>query len=295
MNNFLYKLITVTIFFFSVSMFISCKQSERQKIDDKIKEWTNKKIKIPDNLSYSVYIKDTATVNIKNSAFKIVTYIDLKECSVCRLNLPSWKSFIEEMNSLSQNKIPVLLFIHTKDIMKLRYDLRSNVFNYPVCVDTDDLLNKTNKLDKDERFRTFLLNKDDKIIAIGNPATNEQIKKYYFQIIANQHPSKYSTKKEESIIIPHTIDLGEFDWNKIIKKSFDLVNNSNDTVFFNDIYSSCECVRLSKTKLILLPNSRKTMTFTFKAEKAEGSFYREIILNDNNKKEYVINILGISD
>ena len=50
--------------------------------------------------------------------------------------------------------------------------LRRVHFSYPVCIDEKDSFNLLNKFPKDNRFQTFLLDKNKKVVAIGNPINN---------------------------------------------------------------------------------------------------------------------------
>ena len=286
--------ITIVAVIFTTTL-SSCQQSKRSNVEKVLKEWKNKEIIFPDTSVFTVYVKDTATLNYNNAAFKIVSYVDLSECSACKLNLASWKQYISELNSVVKIKVPVLIYIYTKDIMTLRYFLRRDAFCYPVCVDTTDTFNRLNKFEKDERFQTLLLNRNNRVIAVGNPATNPQVKQMYFSIFADPRFSYDSSEKNSVLTMPNTLDLGEFDWTKLIKRTFEITNNTKDIIRLSNISSSCECLKLNANELILMPKSKNKLHFEFKAERAEGSFYREIVMYDQYGREYVVDVTGISD
>ena len=49
-----------------------------------------------------------------------------------------------------------------------------------------DSLNLMNKFLHEEHFCTFLLNKDDKIVVIGNPVLNSKVKEIYLNVISGE-------------------------------------------------------------------------------------------------------------
>lgn len=63
------------------------------------------------------------------------------------------------------------------------YILKRDHFTYPVCMDVNDSMNKLNHFPPDNMFQTFLLDKDNKVIAIGNPVYNSKVKELYMNII----------------------------------------------------------------------------------------------------------------
>lgn len=56
---------------------------------------------------------------------------------------------------------------------------RQDGFDYPVCFDEMDEFNHLNLFPRDMMFQTFLLDKEDKVVAIGNPVQNPKIKVTY--------------------------------------------------------------------------------------------------------------------
>ena len=78
-----------------------------------------------------------------------------------------------------------------------------------------DSLNRMNNFLHEEHLCTFLLDKNDKIIAIGNPILNYNVKKMYLDIISGKTVlSSYDKQLLTDVSISKTkIDLGTFSWN----------------------------------------------------------------------------------
>ena len=73
--------------------------------------------------------------------------------------------------------------------------LERHKFIYPVCFDEEDSLNKLNHFPTDMAFQTFLLNSDNKVLAIGNPI-NPKVKELYLKIIQSE---KIGRKDESKV------------------------------------------------------------------------------------------------
>lgn len=64
--------------------------------------------------------------------------------------------------------------------------LENSYFNHPVCIDEDDAFNRLNHFPSDMSFQTFLLDKDNKVVVIGNPIHNLKLGELYMQIIQGE-------------------------------------------------------------------------------------------------------------
>lgn len=62
------------------------------------------------------------------------------------------------------DSIPVFFFLYSEDIKNIVSMLRQENFLYLVCIDVNDSFNKLNHLPSDIRFRTFLLDEDNKVL-----------------------------------------------------------------------------------------------------------------------------------
>ena len=60
---------------------------------------------------------------------------------------------------------------------------RRDNFTYPICFDEMDDFNKLNRFPSDMTFQTFLLDKENRVIDIGNPVHNLNIWKLYMNTI----------------------------------------------------------------------------------------------------------------
>lgn len=152
-------------------VFYSCDRNKKEAIDSIVKKWMGKEILFPENSLFITYDnRDSVDFLSMKSDYRIVTYVNSETCFSCNLRLPFWKGFVMEVDSVSLDKnIPVLFYFYPKNKSDLYALLERHKFIYPVCFDEEDSLNKLNHFPTDMAFQTFLLNSDNKVLAIGNP------------------------------------------------------------------------------------------------------------------------------
>ena len=62
-------------------------------------------------------------------------------------------------------------------------------------------------------FQTFLLNAENRVVAIGNPVHNNNIKQLYLNIISNRITDKQKTIEQTDLRVDKNIlNMGQFDW-----------------------------------------------------------------------------------
>ena len=115
-----------------------------------------------------------------------------------------------EVDSLSDGKVPFLFYFHPKDIKELRYLTRKDGFTYPVCFDGKDDFNRLNHFPEDMMFQTFLLDKENKVVAIGNPVLNPKVKELYVRLLAGSEGTKTSATQTRVSVSQTVVDFGRF-------------------------------------------------------------------------------------
>ena len=172
--------------------FVSCTESKRRgNIAKIIKEWTGKEIRFPQELYCTSMGRDTACVDLYSDSYKILLYVDSTGCTSCRLKLQEWKKIINESDTVFSNPPEFIFFIHPKqkDEKDLQNIFKSNVFHYTVFIDKENEIDKLNKLPSRPEFQCFLLDKDNKIIMVGDPSTNKGIWDLFKKVITERNKS----------------------------------------------------------------------------------------------------------
>jgi hypothetical protein len=167
---------------------VSCKDKKTVEAERVVKEWMDKVILFPDIEATSIigtdslkYISENNTLS-KN--YKILFYIDSTGCTSCRLRLHIWKSYIEDLNS----HVDFLFYFQPKSNKELLSLLTNAQFTHLIYIDNKGELNRLNRFPNNSMFQCFLLNKDNKVVAIGNPVDNHKVLELYNQIITGKTP-----------------------------------------------------------------------------------------------------------
>ena len=105
---------------------------------------------------------------------------------------------------------------------------------------------------RNKALRTFLLDKENKIVAIGNPIENPNIKKFYLKILTG--------KEQEASAIQTTVKLSTQELNlssfpkEETKTGEILFKNTGDKPFvIYDVVTSCGCTKVDYPKTPIPP------------------------------------------
>ena len=195
----------------------ACVESGRERVSRMVKEWEGKEIVFPEHSVFTVQGKDTVSCPSGSSSYRILTYVDSVGCTSCKLQLPRWKELIAEFDSAADGKVSFLFYFHPKDKNELRYLTRRDDFTYPVCFDESDELNRLNIFPGNMTFQTFLLDSDNRVVAIGNPIHNSDVKRLYLRIVTGDAPSVTDKPIETTATLDlPVVDFGRFSY--IIKR-----------------------------------------------------------------------------
>ena len=255
--------------FILLAYLCSCQESPEEIALRLVNEWNGKEIKFPSRSVFTIQGKDTVEVEFGNADYKVVTYIDSVGCTSCKLLLPRWKELVTEVDSLTDGKVPFLFYFHPKDMKELRYLTRRDGFTYPVCFDKEDELNRLNQFPTDMTFQTFLLDKDNKVIAIGNPVLSPQIKELYLDLVTGKRFSKSSGQTAHVSINQTDLDFGSFPKEEKQERSFVLTNIGKGLLVIQDIVTSCGCTKVEYSKEPVRPGGTLEVKVIYEAEKAE--------------------------
>lgn len=205
-----------------------------------VKEWIGKKLIIPEELTFQ--IQDTPIdYDFNDADFKIVTYIDSTGCTGCKMKLRMWDKFINEIMKRDDVSVSFIMIINTAYSDKIKHIIYQNDFKHPISIDSDDLFNKVNEFPKHDNFRTMLLDLDNRVLAIGNPVYNPNIKELYRNLI---YSCSGEILESEDIESDNYISqaLGAVNCGDTIRQRFQLFNEMDNQIVLKDIIPSCHCI-----------------------------------------------------
>lgn len=263
----------------SLLVVVACQDRKREEAVSSVKEWLGKEILFPKNSVFTIRGKDTIDFALNASNYKIVSYIDTAGCTTCKLKLAEWQRFMEEVDAASPTHTPFIFYLYPKEVKDLLIEFRREAFNYPVCLDEKDEFNRLNKLAESKALRTFLLDKENKIVAIGNPLENPNVKKFYLKLLTGkeQETSAVITKVELST---QELDFGTFPKEEQRTGEILFKNVGDKPFVIHDVVTSCGCTKVDYPKTPTPPGGTLKFTITYEAD-SHGYFRKSLKVYGN--------------
>ena len=277
-------------------IFFSCKNEQKEKekhIAQLVNEWQGKQIVFPENLIFTRYLTDTTDYQIPQSEYKVLVYVDSIGCTSCKLQLHKWKELIEYTDSVTHGKVPFLFFFHSKDYKEIRYLLKCDGFDHPVCIDMNDRLNKLNKFPADMNFQTFLLDKKNKVTVLGNPVHNTAVKDLYLKQITRKDSPTKNILKTTAETIQTEIDFGTFEKSEIKETTIEVKNTGDNPLVIVDVSTTCGCTAATYDKRPAKPG--EALRVGIKMTPKDTGFFDEVVTvkcNSMNNQPVKVKIKG---
>ena len=258
----------------------SCSESREEAMLRLVNEWKDKSVIIPVRSVFTVQGKDVVDFNYRDAEYKILVYTDSVGCTSCKLQLPKWKRMIAEVDSLTGGRVPFLFYFHPKDSKELRFYLRRDNFTYPVCFEEDDYINRLNRFPSDMTFQTMLLNKENKVVAIGSPVLNPKIKDLYLEIITGKKRVGADKSVTTVSMDQSEKNFGNIPLNEKREHIFMLVNTGNKPLVIYDVVTSCGCTKAEYGKEPVRPGETLELKVIYNAED-KGRFRKNLTVYCN--------------
>lgn len=285
-----YCFLKYTILFFCL---MSCSENKKQEVTRIMKEWNGKEILFPQKVKFTFYGNEYVYDTIPRTEYKIVTYIDSLGCASCKLRLSSWQNLIQQLDSMNLN-IPILFFLHPFDVRSLKAILRRDNFKYPVCMDINDEMNKLNHFLTDINYQTFLLDENNKIVAIGNPVHNPKIKELFLNIILSNGRRVLQNNETKVAVQSSLIDFNTFEQAPRDTTIY-IKNIGIENLIVLDIIASCGCTLVDYDKRPIFPSDSLALKIRYNPDK-KGYFNKTINVYCNTAESPIkFHVQGVVD
>ncbi|MDR2968690.1 MAG: DUF1573 domain-containing protein, partial [Tannerellaceae bacterium] len=159
-------------------------------------------------------------------------------------------------------------------------------FDFPVCIDLKDELNKLNLFPSDMTFQTFLLDKDNKVAVIGNPVHSLSVKDLYLKQIATGKLSASGQPIQTTAEAEQTeIDLGSFERSEKKTAIFTIKNTGNNPLVLIDAATTCGCATSTFDKHPAKPGEILLVKVDYQAK--DSGFFSETITVKSNTNTWI--------
>ena len=168
----------IIIVVISCVAFCACNNEER--VIREIKELSGREIIFPSGYVSLSCDKSLSIDSLLMQNIKIVSYIDDLPCTECGVRmLHSWIDDICDIDP----KVSYIIVVQTQQKKSLFESIDSMQLARPLMYYDTPVFGDINNLDVLARNKTFLLNRDNKIVLVGEPWNNEKLSKLYSQAI----------------------------------------------------------------------------------------------------------------
>lgn len=163
------------LFFVLIITLTSCvgnNSREKSTVQDEIKSKIGKKLDLP-------FIPD----NNQKYRLKIATFVN-GDCPSCVDDLSLWEDFFPKIKNKDSLLFVVYLFSSDIGFLKKYCKLLSNPL-VTIVEDKGKIFYKNNSLSGNKLLHTFITNKSNKILLVGNPVFSKKLEDLYLKLINN--------------------------------------------------------------------------------------------------------------
>jgi len=273
---------------------LSCGKKGHDKQNKRIvHDHIGKEMLFPTDAVYTRFLRDTIDYRVPEDAdYKVVVYVDSTGCTECKLKLQEWKDFISYVDTLSEKKVAFMFFYNMSDYRKVAFRLKHEEFDYPVCLNRSEELSRLNHIREGERNHTFLLDKENRILEIGNPMFDLEIRDKYVAYMTGDHELLSFIENRTRVTVVHpVVDLGMIGKGVETEVSFLLKNTGRNPLTIFEMQTSCGCTCATYDQQTALTNGEIVVTAKVVKEYV-GSFSETISVRCNTDEPIFLEIKG---
>ena len=166
------------IIFLLISL-VSCQSGNVKR---ELVKFVGQEIVVPEGLQGTVNGRDSLVAGFLDADMKLVVFYDSVGCSSCRVShMYEWQDVITYSEHMGARFKTIFIFAPKESAYnELRISLRGSQMDYPMFIDrAGEFLKRNPAIPADSRFHTFLLDKNNKVVMVGNPANNDQLWNLY--------------------------------------------------------------------------------------------------------------------
>lgn len=182
----------IPIFLLAVVLFVSCE--EKENVKETLRLMQSHPVCLPlDEMQCCFRGNDTVMLDSIKNDFRLVVYVDSTECSPCLLDkMFIWNDRLEDAKKTPSQLKHIFIFAPKPEQLEDAYlSLQYCGLESPVYIDTAFAFRKKNPYFPENRiYHTFLLNRNDSILLVGNPMENPKIDEMLKHVLTNNKQKK---------------------------------------------------------------------------------------------------------
>jgi hypothetical protein len=158
---------------------ISCKNRELRR---ELEEFVAKEIVVHDGMWQIVGGQDSIFMNQTAEVTRLIVWVDSLGCSTCRINkMFEYAEMVDYCKEIDNGFVPLFVFSPPHSMIgDVIYAMKFNEFDYPIIIDEKQAFPAANPhIPADSRFHTFLIDKNGKVVLVGDPVNNPALWELY--------------------------------------------------------------------------------------------------------------------
>lgn len=278
----------------SVILLSSC-QNQREETVKEFTQWINKEIQFPDNMTFVIQ-NDTVDVELDSYDYKIVTYLDPNDCKVCNLKFLGWDNLMSKLEASNSLSIGLIYIIASDMDDDLEAVIQRTNYKRPICLDHKREFSALNHISKNKKFSTFLLDGNNKIVAIGFPFSENILDIYLSEMGLYDHVNGVRLLRNHPIEADrYSQSLGYVGDKAEVSFKFLIKNTLNHSVHIKDLSTSCPCMQASVNSDSIMPDQFATINGIYKPNGYIGEFANQIYISfDECQELLILNVVGFN-
>ena len=175
------------IYLFLCAILSSCSSSIK-RIGEDVEQLYSSVIHIPTQKMLRFDCHSSVPKVMRSKGYKMVVYTDSTECSSCAIgHLYVWEPILDSLMTFPEYNETVFIFAPSKtDCSKVEKELRYSDFKYPVYLDTCNVFAELNNIPINRLMHTFLIDKEGRVVLVGNPLSNSKIQELLFKVLNSE-------------------------------------------------------------------------------------------------------------
>ena len=276
-----------------ILLLYSCQYNKDQSHESIIQKWQGKEIKFPTQKPIFVNQKgDTIPLLDQETSYKVLLYINSLDEIIGKCQLSKWEEFIYTADSISREDISFYFIVAPNNLELIKQNLKCENFTYPVYYDLNDDFNKANNFPKEIDYHTFLLNKDNKVIAIGDPINYHSVREQYLNKLRYNAVIIDRKPRTAIKIEPEVIEVGQIPINSKFEQDIKIKNIGNAPFVLFYMTFSQNCINVKYNWEHIPTGDSCSMKVLYKANSI-GDFTHSIMIFGNTpKKPIILDIKG---
>lgn len=178
------KFCLVVFNFLLLSLCSAC--SQRKEIQTQVTKMNHQYVVLNIDSMQQVIPFPSENFDSIDAEFTFVVYTDSNQCSGCSLNKMSrWNSYLR-LEKQTHGKVKYVFIVEPQsgDAQSVLRTAKLIDFVHPLYIDTSHVFRNSNSfIPKDPMYHTFLVDKGNRIVLVGNPLLNNRIEKLALSLI----------------------------------------------------------------------------------------------------------------